>query len=102
MADRPSGFIKSLLPKFAAANPQIEFAVSPRPGKHPVITGHYINGGTKPVCVRNLTPYEILAKVELLRDANGEKLRRTNKAVLSTKPSVRGIWSPYHGKGLAV
>lgn len=97
-----SGFIKSLLPKFATANPQIEFAVSPRPGKHPVIIGHYINGRTKPICVRNLSPYEILQKVELLRDASGEKLRRTNKAVLSTKPSVRGIWSPYHGKGMAV
>jgi len=97
-----NGFIKSLLPKFAAANPQVEFAVSPRPGKHPVIIGHYINGGTKPVCVRNLSPYEILKKTELLRDASGDKLRRSNKAVTSTKPSVRGIWSPYHGKGMVV
>jgi large subunit ribosomal protein L43 len=97
-----NGFIKSLLPKFAAAHPQVEFEVSPRPGKHPVITGHYINGRTKPVCVRNLTPYEILEKIELLRDANGEKLRRQNKAVTSNKPSVRGIWSPYHGKGMPV
>ena len=97
-----SGFIKSLLPKFAAANPQVEFAVSPRPGKHPVIIGHYVNGRTKPICVRNLSPYEILQKVELLRDANGEKLKRTNKAVTSTRPSVRGIWSPYHGNGMVV
>lgn len=97
-----SGFIKSLLPKFAAANNKIEFAVSPRPGKHPVIIGHYINGRQKPICVRNLSPYEILQKAELLRDASGDKLKRTNKAVTSTKPSVRGIWSPYHGKGLVV
>ncbi|KAL3964756.1 hypothetical protein ACCO45_001760 [Purpureocillium lilacinum] len=76
-----NGFIKSLLPKFAAANPQVEFA---------------------PICVRNLSPYEILQKVELLRDASGEKLKRTNKAVTSVKPSVRGIWSPYHGKGMVV
>ena len=97
-----SGFIKSLLPKFAAANPQVEFSVSPRPGKHPVVIGHYINGRTKPVCVRNLSPFEILQKVELLRDASGDKLRKTNKPVLSTKPSVRGVWSPYHGNGTAV
>ncbi|KOS18709.1 54S ribosomal protein L51 [Escovopsis weberi] len=97
-----NGFIKSLLPRFAAANPQVEFAVSPRPGKHPVVIGHYVNGRTKPVCVRNLSPYEILQKVELLRDASGDKLRKTNKAVLSTNPSVRGIWSPYHGSGLVV
>merc|ERR1739848_134073 len=38
-------------------------------------------------------------KVELLRDASGEKLTKTNKAVTSTKDSVRGIWSPFHGKG---
>ena len=94
-----SGFIKGILPKFAAANPQIEFSISPRPNKHPVVTGHYINGRTKPVCVRNLSPYEILEKVELLRDASGEKLTKTNKAVTSTKDSVRGIWSPFHGKG---
>ncbi|PHH86832.1 hypothetical protein CDD83_9691 [Cordyceps sp. RAO-2017] len=96
------GFIKSLLPKFAAAHPQIEFAVSPRPSKHPVLIGHYINGRTKPVCVRNLSPYEILQKLELLRDASGDKLKRTNKAVTSTLPSVRGIWSPYHGNGMPV
>ncbi|KAG9257264.1 thioredoxin-like protein [Emericellopsis atlantica] len=94
-----NGFIKGILPKFAAANPQIEFSISPRPNKHPVVTGHYINGRTKPVCVRNLSPYEILEKVELLRDASGEKLTKTNKAVTSTKDSVRGIWSPFHGKG---
>ncbi|KAJ3479983.1 hypothetical protein NLG97_g8177 [Lecanicillium saksenae] len=97
-----NGFIKSLLPKVAASNPQVEFAVSPRPGRHPVIIGHYINGRTKPICVRNLSPYEILQKVELLRDASGQKNRRTSKAVTSTKPSVRGIWSPYHGKGMVV
>jgi large subunit ribosomal protein L43 len=97
-----SGFIKSLLPKFAAANPAVEFAVSPRPGRHPVIIGHYINGRTKPICVRNLSPMEILRKAELLRDASGEKLVKANKAVRSTKPSVRGVWSPYHGKGVSV
>ncbi|KAH7188369.1 thioredoxin-like protein [Fusarium flagelliforme] len=97
-----NGFIKSLLPKFAAANPQVEFSISPRPGKHPVIVGHYINGLHKPICVRNLSPYEILQKAELLRDASGEKLKRHNQAVTSTRPSVRGIWSPYHGKGTPV
>jgi large subunit ribosomal protein L43 len=97
-----NGFIKSLLPKFAAANPQVEFAISPRPGKHPVIIGHYINGLQKPICVRNLSPYEILQKAELLRDASGEKLKKHNQAVTSTRPSVRGVWSPYHGKGTPV
>ena len=97
-----SGFIKSLLPKFAAAHPQIEFTVSPRPSKHPVAIGHYINGKEKAICVRNMEPYEILKKVELLRDANGEKLKRLHKNVTSINESVRGVWSPYHGNGMQV
>ncbi|KAJ4385136.1 39S ribosomal protein L51, mitochondrial [Neurospora sp. IMI 360204] len=97
-----NGFIKSLLPKFAAANPQIEFVVSPRPAKHPIIMGHYINGRTKAICVRNMEPLEILKKAELLRDASGEKPQKFKKPVTSTNPSVRGVWSPYHGQGLVV
>ncbi|KAJ3941751.1 mitochondrial 54S ribosomal mL43 domain-containing protein [Colletotrichum fioriniae] len=97
-----NGFIKSQLPKFAAANPQVEFTVSPRPSKHPIIVGHYINGREKAICVRNMEPIEILKKAELLRDANGEKLKRVNKPVNSINPSVRGVWSPYHGNGMAV
>jgi large subunit ribosomal protein L43 len=97
-----SGFIKSLLPKFAAAHPQVEFTVSPRPSKHPVIVAQYINGREKAVCVRNMEPYEILKKAELLRDASGEKLKRVTKPVQSINDSVRGIWSPYHGNGMQV
>ncbi|EGO58288.1 hypothetical protein NEUTE1DRAFT_117134 [Neurospora tetrasperma FGSC 2508] len=97
-----NGFIKSLLPKFAAANPQIEFVVSPRPAKHPILMGHYINGRTKAICVRNMEPLEVLKKAELLRDASGEKPQKFKKPVTSTNPSVRGVWSPYHGQGMAV
>ena len=97
-----SGFIKSVLPRFAAAHPQIEFQVSPRPSKHPVIVGHYINGKTKTICVRNLEPLQVLKKAELLREASGEKLKRTTKPVTSSNPSVRGIWSPFHGEGMKV
>ncbi|GKT87791.1 mitochondrial 54S ribosomal protein MRPL51 [Colletotrichum tofieldiae] len=74
----------------------------PRPSKHPVIVGHYINGREKAICVRNMEPLEILKKAELLRDASGEKVKRVNKPVTSINPSVRGIWSPYHGKGMTV
>ncbi|KAL2362327.1 hypothetical protein RJZ56_004747 [Blastomyces dermatitidis] len=93
----PSAFLKYTLPSFAAANPQIEIRVSPRPKKHPVIKGHYINGREKAVCVRNLEKEQILAKALLLKEASGEKLRRVRKPVSSLNESVRGIWSPYHG-----
>ncbi|KAI9703161.1 MAG: 39S ribosomal protein L51, mitochondrial [Candelina mexicana] len=90
-------FLTHKLPQFARANPQIEISVSPRPRKHPVIKGTYINGREKAICVRNLEKEQILQKAELLRDASGEKLKRVTKPVRSTNESVRGIWSPYHG-----
>jgi len=90
-------FIKNTLPKFAKENPQIEITVSPRPNHHPIIRGHYINGREKVVCVRNMTNELVREKAELLRNANGEKLKRVNKPVQSINESVRGIWSPFHG-----
>ena len=97
-----SSFLRNSLSKFAAANPQIEITVSPRPRKHPVIIGHYINGREKAVCVRNLQKEQVLQKAVLLRDASGEKLRKVTKPVKSIKESVRGVWSPYHGGGMHV
>ncbi|KAJ5246675.1 54S ribosomal protein L51 [Penicillium chermesinum] len=90
-------FLTQTLPNFAAENPQIEVRVAPRPGKHPVIKGYYINGREKAICTRNLEPSEILKKAMILKDASGEKLKRTKKPVTSMNESVRGIWSPYHG-----
>ena len=95
-------FLQHKLTRFAAANPQIEITVSPRPNKHPVIAGHYINGRHKVICVRKLEPGQILKKAELLRDASGEKLKKVTKPVKSINESVRGVWSPYHGGGISV
>lgn len=39
---------------------------------------------------------EIMQKVLLLRNANGEKLRRVTRPVKSLNESVRGVWSPHH------
>lgn len=95
---RRSSFLKSHLEAFARANPQIEVTVSPRPGKHPVLKGRYINGKEKAICVRNMEPNEILQKATLLRDASGEKLKKVTKPVKSLNESVRGIWDPFHGQ----
>ncbi|RDW88586.1 hypothetical protein BP6252_00618 [Coleophoma cylindrospora] len=100
-----NSFLKNSLSRFAAANPSIEMTVSPRPRKHPVIIGHYINGRHKAICVRNLEKEQILKKAELLRDASGEKLKRVTKPVKSINESVRGVWSPFHhpsGTGMRV
>lgn len=49
--------------------------------------------------MRKLEKEQILKKVELLRDASGEKLRRVRggNMVHSVNAGVRGIWDPYHG-----
>ncbi|WPG99165.1 Hypothetical protein R9X50_00197600 [Acrodontium crateriforme] len=90
-------FLTNNLAAFARNNPGVECTVSPRPGRHPVLKAQYMNGREKSICVRNMTPKEILEKADLLRNANGEKLRRTRKPVTSVNDSVRGVWSPFHG-----
>ncbi|KAF4507464.1 hypothetical protein G6O67_003956 [Ophiocordyceps sinensis] len=78
-----NNFIKSVLPKFAAANPKSNSPSLHGPASTP-------------------SSSDTTSTLELLRDASGEKLKRTNKAVTSTSASVRGIWSPYHGTGMVV
>ena len=94
-----NSFLRNTLPSFARSHPQIEIHISPRPRKHPVVRGHYVNGREKSICVRNLAKEQILQKTELLRDASGEKLKRVTKPVRSLNESVRGVWSPFHGHG---
>lgn len=94
-----NAFLRQLLGPFAAQHPQIEIHVSPRPSRHPVIRGTYINGREKAICVKNLEREQVLEKAELLRDTSGEKVRRVKggRVVTSVNESVRGIWSPMHG-----
>ena len=49
--------------------------------------------------MRNLQKEQILKKVEILRDAGGEKVRRVKggRVVGSGNEGVRGVWDPYHG-----
>ena len=52
--------------------------------------------------MKNMTPHQILEKAERLKSTSGEKQRKENRAgrrvVTSLNESVRGVWSPYHGK----
>ncbi|KAF2762694.1 hypothetical protein EJ05DRAFT_471657 [Pseudovirgaria hyperparasitica] len=92
-----NSFITNELSKFGKAHPNIEITVSPRPNKHPIMVGHYINGHQKAICVRNLTKEQVHQKADLLRMASGEKNRKVmRKPVISTNENVRGMWSPFH------
>ena len=78
--------------------PSTEFRVSPRPHKHPTLKATYINGNIKSICVRNLTPREIVEKAELLLQNSGTKNKKIRgKNVVSSNEGVRGMWSALHG-----
>ena len=86
------------LAALAKSYPQIEFHVSPKPRKHPVIKAEYINGRIKAICVANMNPVEIHNKARLLVESSGEKKQKIRgRNVVSMNESVRGIWSPFHG-----
>ncbi|CAG8497976.1 6821_t:CDS:2 [Diversispora eburnea] len=90
-------YFKTKLIPFAKRNPQIEIIVTPRPSKHPLVRGTYLNEMQKDICVKNLDPKEIDKYVQLIRDNTGYKAKsRFKKPVISTTPSVRGIWSPFN------
>jgi large subunit ribosomal protein L43 len=95
-------FIKHTLPSFARQNPQIEIRVSPRPRKHPMIRGYYVNGKEKAICVRNLEKEQILQKAGVLKCTDGTKWKRIKKPVKSLNESVRGVWSGLHGQSIGV
>lgn len=97
-----NAFIKSSLPSFAQRNPSVEFSVSPRPRKHPVIIAHYLNGATRSICVKNLQNEGVREKAEALRDHSGEQNKKLGKPVTSINESVRGIWSPFHGAKIQI
>lgn len=102
--------------KFARENPSVEFIVKKRPFKHPILRGLYrewhaaiayavlehvlslfyllftVNNRDKVICVRNMKPEEIKAKLQLLVDSSGEKLKlEKGHPVKSTNESVRGV-----------
>lgn len=94
-----NAFLRSpLLSHLTATHPHVEFAISPRPGKHPVIKASYVNGREKAICVKNMRIEEIKAKCRYLLGNDGSKNRRVGgRKVVSGNESVRGVWSALHG-----
>ena len=69
--------------------------------RHRIAAGHLLRpsaatGRDKVVCVRKLDTNQLRAKIGLLLDASGLKIRPLARAVESTNESVRGIWSALH------
>lgn len=86
----------------AAANPGVEVVVRRLPrGKAAVLRGHYVNGRDKVVCVNKLDANQVAAKVALLLESSGAKLRPLKNDTLEAGPgneSARGVWSALHSQ----
>ncbi|PVU92748.1 hypothetical protein BB561_003629 [Smittium simulii] len=76
--------------------PMVEIIVKPAPYKHPVAIAHYNNGKKLEFCLRNLPEIKVKKNIERLLGFAGFEKRLWKERVLSTTPSVRGIWSPFH------
>jgi large subunit ribosomal protein L43 len=89
-------FLEKDFKKFVEQNPKVEFVVVKDHG-HPIISGEYVSGREKVICVRNLEPAKIEQKLKVLRDSSGAQLKPyRGNPVKSINESVRGIWSPLH------
>lgn len=87
--------MQTRLASFAERHPAIDLHISPRPHRHPILRGVYVNGREKTICVRNMSPVEIEQKLRLLTESSGAKLKKVRHAVQSDNQSVRGVWSPF-------
>ncbi|KAG2502079.1 hypothetical protein HYH03_000572 [Edaphochlamys debaryana] len=88
-------FLKEALPAFREQNPQLAVEEQVRRYRHPQLVGLYRNGRSKPVCVKNLSPAEIMEHVGWLRNSHGrgQEYRVVRSRHLSRSPSVQGVWS---------
>jgi hypothetical protein len=52
------------------------------------------NKNERVVCVKNLTPEEVLLQATRLRNALGRKVIKLRTRHVTKKPSVQGTWNP--------
>ncbi|KAL2312727.1 54S ribosomal protein L51, mitochondrial [Schizosaccharomyces pombe] len=88
-------FLSTKLESLAKESQDVEFHVTNRQGKHPLIRAYYNTGREKVICTRKMSASSIFQKAILCRDSDGLKPRLIKYPVESTNPSVRGIWSPF-------
>ncbi|XP_031247742.1 54S ribosomal protein L51, mitochondrial-like [Pistacia vera] len=86
-------FMESKLPAFKESNPQLEVVTEHIRGQHPHLKAIYRNHNQRVVCVKNLTPEEILLQATRLRNALGRKVIKLKTRHVTKHPSVQGTWT---------
>lgn len=87
---------------FKSGNSQIEIQVEQRPGHHPLLIGHYVQGRILPsgerlpkqVCVKNESAKEILGRAQAMRDEWGTTAKTWNTRHWRQVESIQGTWTP--------
>ncbi|RZC80021.1 hypothetical protein C5167_042594 [Papaver somniferum] len=87
-------FMESELPAFKEGNPQLEVVSELNRGRHPFLKALYKNKNERVVCVRNLTPEDVLQHATRLRNALGRKVVKLKTRHVTKHPSVQGTWTP--------
>ena len=67
-------WIRTDLIAFAEKNPTVLVRTEKRRAAHPFVRGHYLNGNTKTICIKNIEPEEIRGYVGDLRNQIGRKV----------------------------
>jgi|EP00505_MAST-04D_sp_SCG-Rhode-Island_P004804 hypothetical protein len=90
--------MRESLIEWCTAHPTVAVTTELKTGRHPALIASYLNGTEKVVGVKNLSPIEIEKHMTLLRSSIGRKTTgknsdRLNSPVVSTKPSIQGVWT---------
>ena len=67
-------WMRSSLVPFASSNPELTVKAELKRCKHPIIRGTYMNGNSKTICVKNITPEEVEDFIQDLRRQIGRKV----------------------------
>nr|KJB27449.1 hypothetical protein B456_005G151300 [Gossypium raimondii] len=85
--------MESELPTFKERNPQLDVVTELIHRQHPHLKGFYKNKNERVVCVKNMTPEDILLYATRLRNALGRKVVKLKTRHVTKHPSVKGTWT---------
>jgi large subunit ribosomal protein L43 len=79
---------------WAAAHPSVQVEVLVRNGNHPFVEGEYVTGLPKQIGVKNIEIPQLTSYMKMLYNSSGRKIKRLAVPVVTSTPTIQGIWSP--------
>ncbi|KAH6761936.1 mitochondrial ribosomal protein L51/S25/CI-B8 family protein [Perilla frutescens var. hirtella] len=86
-------FMETDLEAFKEKNPQLEVVTELNRGYHPLLKGFYKNKNERVVCVKNMTPEDVLQCATRIRNSQGRKVLKLKTRHVVKHPSVQGTWT---------